>query len=346
MTILDIRFFYIEAITFLVFFALFLRLGGAFRNSKEIFPKYTLLLIFWLMVSFLVGLKYGTSLRVIAGEFRNFISIIPIFYITYVGVKYLKIRFSVITGIFLFSIILLSLGSIFPYFFPQSVMSLLPKSLISGDSVLLDVKIHSIVQKGGLIFRRGTGSLWGSLLLSAYLLLLFFPVYTRKNSIRRDNPRKIVYLSACVLAVIVIVTTGHRSTWVGFLFGLGLLFIMKGLVKGVIYGAAAITALIIILPPSVMARFLTIFDVSDKSWVGRVTYYKDAFETMMQNPVLGIGLGSSGWVHNAILQIGANSGIIGISIFLLWSASLRDGSPHRGNSLFWRELFLRAYWFA
>jgi O-antigen ligase len=294
---------------------LFFRLR-IFSDFAKIFPKYTI----WLFMTFMIGVfiahSYNPNLdKYIIAELKVFLTIIPAFYITYIGFKYLNIKIKTIINIFIVGALILTLGAVLFYFFP----SLADRLPTFENSVLIDTN-EMEVRNEEFTYVRGGASFWGYALISAYLLLLFFPIYVNKDT-SKSIREKCFYPALCLLILTTAVINGQRSVWLGFLAGWAFFSLMKGF-KGVFIGVLIFLVLIKFLPSEVFGRFSTIFMPSDESWGGRITRYTDAKNIILEHPLFGMGFAASGWVHNFILQIGANLGLVGLFIFLLWLGKL------------------------
>ncbi|MDD5070152.1 MAG: hypothetical protein PHV17_05430 [Candidatus Omnitrophica bacterium] len=310
---MDIKIFFLEGITWLLFFLLMFRFNFYF-NAKKFLSKYTIVLFCAVIYGVVIALLNNARGSKIFFEIQPFLALIPTFYIVYVGFKYLKITMrSVITVLALGAFFLTMIGVPF-YFFP-SLNTLLPSSLTQGDSVL--VANHEVnVELGSRVFKRGGGGFWGLLLVAGYLALILFPIFT-KAVFRREHRLFLFCVSG--LIVINIFVCGQRSVWSGLL--LGIMFYSYCLGAKSVFKAAVILFLVsLVLPQEFYLRFSSLSNTSN--WAKRDVRYLEAIGIIRKNPLLGAGWTAGGWTHNAILQIGANLGLIGLSIFLLWCWSI------------------------
>jgi len=60
----------------------------------------------------------------------------------------------------------------------------------------------------------------------------------------------------------------------------------------------------------------------DSSVNKRVGYLEETFAQIQYSPVIGIGWGAAGWVHNEFAQFSANVGLPAAALYILWLASL------------------------
>lgn len=245
-------------------------------------------------------------------EYKVFLSLLPCFYITRFGFKYLNIKIRTISNIFILGVSFLTLVGVATYFFP-SITDFLPSDLTSGESVLLMTDTTRVLL-GEKTLIRGGGSLWGSLSIAAYFTLFFYLFYIKgSNSFKKQE--KMFYFGTCLLLAINMVLSGHRSVWIGIFLGTAVYANIKG-AKTTFRVAIALLAISFFIPEEVYLRLISVGDPS--AWAGRDERYKAALDQIMHNPLIGGGWGASGWVHNFVLQLGANLGIVGLSAFLLW----------------------------
>lgn len=316
--IFGIKIFYLEGITWLLFFLLILRFNF-FAGKKNVFPKYTTLLFLFFILGIYTAIYYENKVENIIWEFKVFLTIIPTFYISYIGFKYLNINIKRIIQIFVLGALILTLGSVLFYFFP-SLSKTLPTF---EDSVIIDTHQFEVTYTEEPYIRTG-GSFWGLLIISAYLLLLFFPIYIERG-FQKNIFKKYLYLVTNILIIIVSLLNGHRSIWLGFLLGWAIFSYIRGF-KGIFWGFILTFVILHIIPQAVIDRFFSIFQVSDITWTGRVSLFEKASGIIKEHPIFGVGWAGSGWVHNFILQMGANLGLIGLFVFLLWLFKLFSSS--------------------
>ncbi|MCQ9204954.1 MAG: hypothetical protein NG737_01375 [Omnitrophica bacterium] len=311
--------FFVEGITWLLFF-LYLFRENFYFGYKKLFPRHTgvLFLICALGIFMAIGSRIETT--VIVTQVKVFLCLFPCFYITYIGFKFLDIKINTIILIFTIGAFILAVVGVGSYFFP-SIINLFPTGLTSGESVLIGTRQIS-VRVGEKIFLRGGGSMWASLIIAGYFGLLLFPIYI-KGLLSRGKIKKICYFGICILMLINIMINGHRSVYMGLLLGIAGYSKLKGF-KGIFRGAIFLLIISMVIPEEVYLRFLSSSD--PEAWAGRVGRFNFAWRSISANPMFGGGWGYSGWVHNFILQLGADLGIIGLFVILLWLTKLFTSS--------------------
>lgn len=317
--IFGLNIFYLEGISWIVFFMLLFRLNFFIFHEKGIFPKYTAPLFGMFLIGLLTAATNQREAKIVIEDFTPFLSLIPVFCIVFAGFKYLDIKIEKIIKIFIIGTAILTAGGVLFYFFPQLV-KMFPEGLFTGESVLIDITTIEVELEEGVVLNRGGGSFWGQLLLSAYLLLLLFPIYGLRTYLKKGSKGWGCLLLAGAMITNILIN-GQRSVWAGFLLGIALYSFFKGL-RGVSVVIAFIFILHKVLPPAFLLRFYSLFKVSDIAWAGRVTRYEKASAIISQHPFFGIGWGGSGWVHDVALQMSANLGLITTCIFFLWLRKL------------------------
>jgi O-antigen ligase len=312
---MGIKIFFVEGITIVVFLLFFFR-SNFYTGARKVLPGFSWFFVAACVAGVFMAITEGRSWIVILYEVRPFIFMVPVFYITYFGIKCLNIKLATIIKIFTGGCLILSLGGVIGYFFPSLAEFLLGGS-VQGESVLLDTS-QSTANLGTQTLMRGGGSFWGLLIISGYLALLFFPVMTQARYSRKVT-QKVVGYGCCVAMAATIILCAHRSVWLGCLAGLAVYSYFRG-AKGLVAGAIGLAIVFMLLPETFYLRFLSVSDQT--KWAGRVGRYDYAWNMFIKNPFFGRGWGASGWVHNAALQIGANLGLFGLTAFGFWLGKL------------------------
>lgn len=166
--------------------------------------------------------------------------------------------------------------------------------------------------------------------LGEYILLVL-PICAALIWQKPKTLSKLVYTAAAAVLFVTLILTFSRGCWIGFMVTAGLFITF---VCGKIWGLALIALPFVpmIIPQSIINRFMSVGDMKDSStsyrvyiWMGSLAMIKDFWAS-------GIGPGTqafkevypfysySGIVaphsHNMFLQILVESGITGIGIFL------------------------------
>ncbi len=162
-------------------------------------------------------------------------------------------------------------------------------------------------------------------------ILLVLPVSISLMWTKKEWLSKIFYLCLSVVMAVALILTFSRGCWIGLIFSAAIFITF---VAGKLWGLALIALPVIpmVLPESIINRFMSIGDMKDSStsyrvyiWMGTLLMLKDFWLT-------GIGPGSEAFTqvypfysysaivaphaHNLFLQIMVESGIIGILLFL------------------------------
>ena len=170
-------------------------------------------------------------------------------------------------------------------------------------------------------------------------LYVFFVTLYFFYTINRLQYKKIVL--GCLIAAITIILTFSRGGILGIVVGLTIQLVTmkdsKRALKLIIFGTLAIIVLmfmgnVFFLNPLqiIQNRFLSLATDGGGS---RFQIWTDAFTTFRDNPILGIGINASAsynyehfgryvYVHNVILEVALESGLIGLIAFLSFLASV------------------------
>ncbi|MDD2272146.1 MAG: O-antigen ligase family protein [Desulfuromonadaceae bacterium] len=203
----------------------------------------------------------------------------------------------------------------------------------------------SILTKGSLVEGRiSFGTMFDPNDIAFYMLgFITFNLFF----LSRDNSRlvRLISLACFLLSLLIIIKTGSRGGFIAlmavlafFLFKRGTIFKISFLHKFLLVLLAVISLQFIDLD---LGRFRTIVDYKDDynvtSEEGRIAIWKRGMKMMVTHPLTGIGfnifpegmgrdreargLGSAKWqtAHNSLVQIGAETGIIGFILFLVLS---------------------------
>lgn len=166
--------------------------------------------------------------------------------------------------------------------------------------------------------------------LGEYILLVL-PVAVGLMFTREGVLQKVVYSGIIAMMFLALILTFSRGCWIGIIFAAA---IFVTFAAGKLWGLGIIALPIIpmVLPESIMNRFMSIGDMKDSStsyrvyiWMGTLAMVKDFW-------VSGIGMGAEAFkevypfysyngivaphAHNLFLQILVESGIGGIVVFL------------------------------
>ncbi len=172
--------------------------------------------------------------------------------------------------------------------------------------------------------------------LAEYLIMLLPTAIACALLAQKPRQRLVMLFVSGVLGACLIFTWS-RGAWLGFLIAMMLFLLMyskKILVIG-LFGVLAIPFLPFILPDSITNRFLSIGNLGDTSTSYRVHIWEGVLNMLGDHFLGGIGVGSEAFAeiypryalsgietaphsHNLYLQITAETGILGIFLFLFF----------------------------
>lgn len=167
--------------------------------------------------------------------------------------------------------------------------------------------------------------------LGEYILLVL-PVSIGLMWTRRKAAAKVVYAGISGLMFLALILTFSRGCWIGLMIAAAIFITFAaGKLWGI--GLAALPIIPMVLPESIINRFLSIGDMEDSSTSYRVYIWMGTLAMMRDFWVSGIGMGQEAFTqvypfysyngivaphsHNLFLQILVESGIAGIAVFLL-----------------------------
>ncbi|MES9906407.1 MAG: O-antigen ligase family protein [Sedimenticola sp.] len=135
--------------------------------------------------------------------------------------------------------------------------------------------------------------------------------------------KRILWGAITLLISIATIGTYSRSGFITIII-VAIMFLLKGRIKNSIpfatLGAAAV--LVITLSPTLISRIFTIDDAAIGTGSGRFYLWGRAFDLWLDSPVIGGGFSSyykavGSAAHNTYLEILADTGVIGLVLFLL-----------------------------
>ncbi|MDQ0338496.1 O-antigen ligase [Caldalkalibacillus uzonensis] len=167
-----------------------------------------------------------------------------------------------------------------------------------------------------------------------------------------------IYSGIAVILFIALLFTLSRGAWIAFCM-MVLYVIWMCNKKWLLSIPIATLVLPFVLPKSIIQRIMVLFDpeyYQMSSEYGRIAFWKEALERMIDNPLFGVGVGMFGdsvplrhqipfatWVDNHYLKIGAEIGVFGLLAFVVFVFSL-FWLPHRSakqaNNSFTKSLYI------
>ena len=167
--------------------------------------------------------------------------------------------------------------------------------------------------------------------LGEYILLVL-PVAIGLMWTRKNPAVKIVYAVVSAIMFVALILTFSRGCWIGLLIAAAI-FVTFAAGKLWGLGLAALPIIPMVLPESIINRFMSIGNMDDSSTSYRVYIWMGTLAMMKDFWISGIGMGKEAFTqvypfysynaivaphsHNLFLQIMVESGIVGIIVFLL-----------------------------
>lgn len=180
----------------------------------------------------------------------------------------------------------------------------------------------------------------------AFFALSFLPL--NLLFVSRGNPLMIRIAAACSFGAgtLLILISGSRGGFVAFAVAAFLLLFMKNrIVRPFMKIMFVVLCLVFVsLAPLNTERYMTLTEIEEdynlKDETGRLNLWKIGMSAMIHNPLTGVGVGNfpmavgidrqrrgieeRSWqtAHNMVVQIGTETGVIGMTLFLLMSLNV------------------------
>ncbi len=199
--------------------------------------------------------------------------------------------------------------------------------------------------------------------LSEYLIMCI-PIILAATMSYRTPKHRISLLCSLAASLGCLVYTWSRGAWIGFLAGIILFMLMysKNTLVALFFGAFSVPFLPLVLPQSIISRFVSIGNMSDGSTIYRTGVWSAVWEMIKDHWRGGIGIGEKAFTkvyrlyafsgienaphsHNLYMQITIELGIVGLVAFLavifIWSQSAftLHTSERRGEKLYSNAVF-------
>ena len=314
--------------------------------ATGIFVPITIFAVFLNILFFIIALSvarsnYGFSLKASTLSFMAVSLITSAFTSQRLGLSAEAFLFKTMEYLLIFLIIADVINT------PRRVFNLVSSFLISASFTGLDGIYQRLV--GHDLFRKFPLFLdmkitaafkapndFGTYLATVLPLPLALVTFNAMNWKKRYGLLAIsLLLAACLLL------TFARGAWMGFLAGFLFLLIFSGwkriVVALVIFGLLA-SLTFLIAPPAIKAQLDSFAKLgSDTSSIDRLLIWKTGWRMFLDRPLFGHGLNTFmsvfekykpanyEWIvyaHNCFLQIAAETGIIGLLVFLWFCASI------------------------
>ncbi len=202
---------------------------------------------------------------------------------------------------------------------------------------LYQYKIGVAVEEGWIDAMRNPGvnfrvySVFGNPNILAEYLIMIIPISLSLFWYSKKIHKKGIFLITSLILIIVLVLTLSRGGWVGFAFGM---FIFMILIEKKLLLAAIPIALLGLnfLPSNIINRLLTIGSLEDSSNAYRVKLWELTLDIIKDNWLVGVGFGYiplritferytgtklAYHSHNTYLQTIAETGILGLIVFII-----------------------------
>lgn len=156
-----------------------------------------------------------------------------------------------------------------------------------------------------------------------------------------DRKRKSALLVLSLLLAACLLLTFARGAWLGFLVGFLFLLVFTGwkrLVAALVILALLVSLTVLLAPPAIKGQLSSLAKLgSDTSSIDRLLIWKTGWRMFLDRPVFGHGLNTFMsvfekykppdykeivYAHNCFLQMAAETGIIGLLVFLWLCASI------------------------
>ena len=267
--------------------------------------------MFLAVLGFFTAHSRGIAWDVSLAEFKAFLIIIPIIYVTHQIISapaHWQRSIRILAGV----TFLISLFGVVEYFVP---------ALIAPFQGILFTEQHIVYSQQG--FARAAFTFWGSPIVNVFLSMILVPILSSAR-VEKNPAWRLFLLGTVVFCALGIYLAGGRSSWLGASAALALyvfLSAQKGWIKLLFLLLVAYNTLPYILPNEVVGSLYAAFDSQefyDTSALERQARAEAGLELIQRNPWLGRGWGASGWVHSDLIQLGANLGLPALAIFLVW----------------------------
>lgn len=187
---------------------------------------------------------------------------------------------------------------------------------------------------------KGFTSHWMTYSGLLMLVFIFFFIYT---ALREKGKQRYLNIVLLIIILVSILLSLTRSVWVGIIISIFIFIIFYFRKKPVIPSILIISLIIflIILPGSIKERAFSIFDLNNETNRDRFYMAYTAIEIIKDFPLTGVGADNvkkvfreyrhpdatkdNPHLHNNFLQIGAERGIITLTVFIIFFLILLSG---------------------
>ncbi|TAK34801.1 MAG: hypothetical protein EPO21_08510 [Chloroflexota bacterium] len=252
----------------------------------------------------LVATSRNASWEIIVAEFKLFLILIPVLCVTNAMVRSFREwrRSMLIVGLTAFYVASMAM---LEYYIPSAVA---PLRGFFGDSPVL------MSQQG---FARADFTFFGGAVSSVYLSVVLLPLISSAIAGRQVGIRLLMLATTLVCGVGVYMS-GTRGPWLAVPVALLAYALMNWKRAWLLI---PVVGVIVWLPPESYRNIAALYDPNtfyDTSVLGRQEQLRAGLAMMQNSPFWGNGWGAAGWVHNDLVQIGANLGVPALLLFAWW----------------------------
>lgn len=198
-------------------------------------------------------------------------------------------------------------------------------------------------------------SIFGNPNIFAEFLVMVTPLTVALFWETKRDGKKTFYIVLFLLQVIALLMTMSRGGWVGLAVA-ALVFVFFINKRLLLFGIPIMAGGALLLPSSVLSRFLTIFNFADSSTSYRFKIWEITEQVIHDHFLVGVGLGHQPFkyvfetyirtmpifhAHNTYLEIFAELGLVGFLVFIFFIFSLWGMGVHYlvGSRSRFRKIF-------
>ena len=279
------------------------------RPIGQKMPKPVILLLSLGGLGFLIASTRGRPWGLIIYEFKLFLVLIPVLYVTE---DLLTDKKRLLGALWMISIVgfYVSLLGLLEYMFPKITAPL--RGFFGGQAILYS-------QHG---FAREDFTFWGGAMASALLTIVAFPTLSLALRSKTLFQRLFLFITFAFCNVGVYLS-GNRGMWLALAMALLAYVLISGRRGWPLLIPYAL--LLPFLPKVAYHHIYAVFDpiqYYDTSVLKRRQRLQAVLKLIRRSPFWGHGWGGSGWTHCDLAQIAANLGIPALLTFLWWYLSL------------------------
>ena len=277
------------------------------------FPKSVLLLVGLALMGMMTGIARGVQFEYLLQEFKNFLVVIPIFYLVQWFIRDRRHLERVSNLLILVGTYIALLGML-DFFLPGLSRSIANDPGVSPVFLAESYAGNTFARVGFIFFGNFT---------AGFVIFSFFglTVHHFFRALGKENRQAALFGALIMIQLFGMYLSGFRGLWyavVGFILAYGL--VRTRAVILLVSGLVAIP----FLPENFMRRFASLFVAgeADSSQLGRFELAQSALDSFYRSPIFGVGLTGSGYVHSDLIQIAANLGVFAVLTLGTWWGDL------------------------